>query len=82
MQTKEQVLELIRDALVEMFELDPARVTPEARLYDDLEIDSVDAVDLLDRVNRLTGRKISAGEFRSLRASEDRGGTVHGIRSA
>ncbi|MCC7200085.1 MAG: acyl carrier protein [Gammaproteobacteria bacterium] len=82
MQTKEQVLALIRDALVEMFELDPARVTPEARLYDDLEIDSIDAVDLLDRVKRLTGRKISAEDFRSVRTVEDLVETLHRIMSA
>jgi len=82
MQTKEQVLALIRDALVEMFELDPARVTPEARLYDDLEIDSIDAVDLLDRVKRVTGRKISADDFRSVRTVGDLVETLHRIMSA
>ena len=45
------MLELIRDkvnqALVEEFELEPAKMTPEARLKEDLGLDSLDAVDMV-----------------------------------
>ena len=71
MQTKEEVTEQVKAALVELFEIDPVRVTPEARLNEDLEIDSIDAVDLLDRLRRQTGRKISAEEFRTVRTVGD-----------
>jgi len=71
MQTKEQVTEQVRAALVELFEIEPGRITPEARLNEDLEIDSIDAVDLLDRLRRQTGRKISAESFRSVRTVGD-----------
>lgn len=71
MHTKEQVTEQVRAALVELFEIDPGRITPEARLNEDLEIDSIDAVDLLDRLRRQTGRKISAESFRSVRTVGD-----------
>lgn len=71
MQTKEEVTEQVKAALVELFEIDPVRVTPEARLNEDLEIDSIDAVDLLDRLRRQTGRKISAESFRSVRTVGD-----------
>nr|BFE92049.1 hypothetical protein GCM10020185_25850 [Pseudomonas brassicacearum subsp. brassicacearum] len=47
----------LRDALVELFELDPERVTLESNLYQDLEIDSIDAVDLIDHIKRQTGKK-------------------------
>ncbi|MGH8260222.1 MAG: acyl carrier protein [Steroidobacteraceae bacterium] len=67
----EQVYALIRSALVELFRLDPARITPEARLADDLEIDSIDAVDLVERVKRATGRKLSAEDFKSVRTVAD-----------
>jgi acyl carrier protein len=58
MQSKEEVTEHVKAALVELFEIDPGRITPEARLNEDLEIDSIDAVDLIDRLRRQTGRKI------------------------
>jgi acyl carrier protein len=71
MQTKDEILEQIRGSLTELFELDPARITLEARLNEDLEIDSIDAVDLLDGLRRQTGKKISAEDFRSVRTVGD-----------
>ncbi len=71
MQTKDEILEQIKASLTELFELDPAQVTLAARLNEDLEIDSIDAVDLLDGLRRQTGRKISAEDFRSVRTVGD-----------
>jgi acyl carrier protein len=70
-QSSEQVYEMIRGSLVELFRLDPARITPGARLADDLGVDSIDAVDLVDQVKRATGRKLSAQDFRSVRTVAD-----------
>jgi acyl carrier protein len=67
----EWVYRMIHSSLVELFRLDPARITPEARLADDLEIDSIDAVDLIDQVKRVTGHKVSAEDFRSVRTVSD-----------
>jgi acyl carrier protein len=71
MQTRDEILEQIKASLTELFELDPARITLAARLNEDLEIDSIDAVDLLDGLRRQTGRKISAEDFRSVRTVSD-----------
>ena len=71
MQTKDEILEQIKASLTELFELDPARITLAARLNEDLEIDSIDAVDLLDGLRRQTGKKISAEDFRSVRTVGD-----------
>jgi acyl carrier protein len=67
----QRAYEMIRSALVELFRLDPARITPEARLADDLGVDSIDAVDLVDQVKRATGKKVSAEDFRSVRTVSD-----------
>jgi acyl carrier protein len=82
MQTREEVLEQIKAALVELFEIEPSQVVPAARLNEDLEIDSIDAVDLLDRLKRQTGRKISAEQFRSVRTVDDLVDAVHAILQA
>lgn len=71
MQTRDEIIEQIKASLTELFELDPARITLAARLNEDLEIDSIDAVDLLDGLRRQTGKKISAEDFRSVRTVDD-----------
>jgi len=82
MQTKDEVLEQIQAALVELFEIEPGRITLAARLNEDLEIDSIDAVDLLDRLRRQTGRKISAEEFRTVRTVGDLVDAVYALVKA
>lgn len=71
MQTREDIFEILREALVELFELEPERVSLQASLYQDLEIDSIDAVDLIDHIKRKTGKKIAAEEFKAVRTVND-----------
>ncbi|MFJ4154337.1 MULTISPECIES: acyl carrier protein [unclassified Pseudomonas] len=71
MQTREDIFNILRDALVELFELEPASISLESNLYQDLEIDSIDAVDLIDHIKRQTGKKIAADDFKSVRTVND-----------
>jgi len=71
MHTREEIFVSLRDALVELFELEPERITLEANLYQDLEIDSIDAVDLIDHLKRQTGRKIAVEDFKAVRTVGD-----------
>jgi acyl carrier protein len=71
MQTRDDIFNTLRDDLVELFELPPERVTLDANLYQDLEIDSIDAVDLIDHIKRQTGKKIAAEEFKAVRTVND-----------
>lgn len=71
MQTRDEIFATLRAAMVELFELDAERVTLTADLYQDLEIDSIDAVDLIDHIKRQTGKKIAAEEFKSVRSVSD-----------
>jgi acyl carrier protein len=43
----EQAIQILKDTLVGEFELDPGSITPEARMREDLGLDSLDAVDLV-----------------------------------
>ena len=65
--------------LVDMFELDPADVTGDAQLYDDLDIDSIDAVDLIVRLKELTGRKVEPEDFKEIRTVEDVVDTIESL---
>lgn len=67
----EDLFARLRTMLTERFELDPATIRPEARLYEDLDLDSIDAVDLAIAVQELTGRKIRPRDFRDVRTVGD-----------
>ncbi len=71
MQNREDIFNLLRNALVELFELDPASISLDSHLYQDLEIDSIDAIDLIDHIKRQTGKKITAEDFKSVRTVND-----------
>ena len=71
MQSTQQIFEQLRGVLHELFEIDPAQVTLEAHLYDDLEIDSIDTIDLILRLKEMTGRKIQPEQFRNVRTVGD-----------
>lgn len=49
----------VSSLLVKLFEVDPQDIKPEARLYEDLELDSIDAVDMIVHLQKKTGKKSS-----------------------
>lgn len=69
--TRDQVLEKLTADLEEMFEIPADRVALDARLYEDLDLDSIDAVDLIVRLQALTNRKIKPDEFKAVRTVGD-----------
>ena len=71
MNSQEQVYQKVVEILEELFEIDPAAITPEANLYQDLDIDSIDAVDLVVELKKMTGKKIRPEDFKSVRTVQD-----------
>jgi acyl carrier protein len=63
--------EEISRAMVEMFELDPKTVTPEALLVEELGLDSIDAVDLAAKLYELTGKRLTEKDLRNFRSVVD-----------
>lgn len=68
---RDELFDELRSILVEMFELDEADIVPEARLYEDLDIDSIDAVDLVVRLKELTGTRVQPDQFKQVRTVGD-----------
>jgi acyl carrier protein len=64
-------LEQLQKFLMANFELGPEQVTPSARLVEDLELDSLDAVDLVVRLEQETGVEIAEGEIKGLETVQD-----------
>lgn len=77
--TKNELFERIATILHDSFEIEPARITPEARLYDDLDIDSIDAVDLIVQLKPLLGRSLQPDAFKSVRTVQDIVDVLYGL---
>lgn len=69
--TESEILEHLRTILAENFEVAPEAVTLEAHLYEELGLDSIDAVDLAIKVQQLTGRRIKPEDFKHVRTVGD-----------
>ena len=69
--TSEEILEHIKEIFVEIFELDGGDVELETRLYEDLDIDSIDAVDLMIALKKKTGKELNQDEFKQIRTVGD-----------
>ncbi len=68
---RDQVEAKITAVLVELFELDASDISLSSNLYEDLDIDSIDAVDLVVELKKLTGKKIKPEDFKSVRTVAD-----------
>ena len=54
----QQILDNLKKILEASFEIRPDRVVPEAKLFEELDLDSIDAVDLAIQVQQMTGKRI------------------------
>ncbi|AWP33352.1 acyl carrier protein [Pantoea sp. MBLJ3] len=71
MMNKEEIYQEVTSLLTSLFEIAPEDIHPEARLYEDLELDSIDAVDMVVHLQKRTGRKIKPEIFRAVRTVQD-----------
>ncbi len=71
MKTREEIEAKVSDILVDLFEVDPAEIRPDSQLYDELDIDSIDAVDMLVELKAYTGKKVSPEDFKAVRTVND-----------
>ncbi|HEY4645143.1 MAG TPA: acyl carrier protein [Steroidobacteraceae bacterium] len=71
MHTEQEIFEQVRRVLAELFELPPEKILLDAHLYTDLDIDSLDAIDLILELKELTGRKVQPEQFKHVRTVRD-----------
>ncbi|MBT4838821.1 MAG: acyl carrier protein [Methylococcales bacterium] len=69
--SKEQITQQVITTLTETFDLDQNMVTPDASLYEDLDLDSIDAIDLIVKLEKEINRKINANDFKHIRTVND-----------
>ena len=72
MMNDEEIRQQINEVIAEEFELDPAQLVPEATLYDDLGLDSLDAVDMVVAMEKSFGVKLANEEaIKAVRTMDD-----------
>ncbi|MTJ01718.1 acyl carrier protein [Idiomarina piscisalsi] len=71
MKTKDEVYTRLTQILEEDFEIESDDIALDANLYEDLDLDSIDAVDLVVKLREITGKKISPDAFKAVRTVED-----------
>jgi acyl carrier protein len=79
MLSRDEIYQKLKAYLEEMFEIPPQKVSLEARLNEDLDLDSIDAVDLVVTLQELTSRKLNPEEFKSVRTVGDIVDRVHAL---
>ena len=71
MQTKDAIYETLKGIFHELFEIEPESIELSLHLYDDLDIDSIDAVDMIVKLKDLTGKKLQPSDFKEVRTVQD-----------
>lgn len=69
--TKQEIFDKITDLLNTEFDLPKEKLVPEARMHEDLDLDSIDAVDMIVRLQKMTGIRVQPEEFKQIRTLWD-----------
>ena len=79
MANQQEIFDRVKQTLVDLFEVDGAKIVPGAHLYADLDIDSIDAIDLILELKAYTGKRIDPEQFKHVRTIDDLVAVVHGL---
>ncbi len=79
---KEDLYQRVADILRKSFEVDAAQISPQARLREDLDIDSIDAVELIVQLKPMVGGNLKPEAFKSVRTVSDVVDALHGMMQA
>jgi acyl carrier protein len=77
--SRDELYAWVVDLLAELFELDKSDLTPNSNLYADLDIDSIDAVDLAVKLKQLTGKRMQPEVFKTIRTIGDVVNALEGL---
>lgn len=77
MVSKDSIHAKVVEILSETFRLEPQKIVPEAHLYNDLDIDSIDAIDLLVKLQQITGKRMQPEAFKAARTVQDVVDAIH-----
>lgn len=82
MKNREDIFHTLQKLISEMFEIEADEISPTASLNQDLDIDSIDAVDLMVKLREVTGRRIQPEDFKNARTVQDVVETIYKMYNA
>jgi len=71
MKDRNEIYQMLSEILVTMFEIDENEISLDSHLYEDMDLDSIDAVDLVVKLREYTGKKINPEDFKLVRTVKD-----------
>jgi acyl carrier protein len=69
--TRAEVQDKVVSMMSEMFELTPEQLKPEAKLFEELDLDSIDAIDMVVKLQEMTGRRVNDAALKKVRTVSD-----------
>ena len=78
--SRQEILEHTRQVMVDLFEVEEADLREDARLYDDLDVDSIDTVDLMLELKRFINKDIDPQHFKEVRTLGDVVNAIDALR--
>lgn len=69
--TNEEIFKRLKDVLVNEFDIDEESVTLDANIVTDLDLDSIDAVELIVKMKPYLNGKIEPDVFKNVKTVED-----------
>lgn len=77
MKSEQEIFDSVAQVLHDTFGIDRERITPDSDLYTDLDIDSIDAIDLLVKLQKMTGKRLQPDAFKAVRKIRDVVDVIH-----
>jgi acyl carrier protein len=71
MPSRDEIFAIVREVLQKEFDIDASKLTPDTDLIDDLDLDSIDAIDMAVRLEERTGLHFEDDDLKALRTIRD-----------
>src|SRR5262245_60875427 len=69
--SRDEIFTKIVEILSDSFELDAKKITRASTLYEELDLDSIDAIDIFTQLRELTGRRPDPADARKVRTVDE-----------
>lgn len=77
--SKDDIYSEICNILVSEFDIDKSKLNQNANLFQDLDLDSIDVVDLAVRLQQFTQKRLSPEEFKQIKTVQDIVNTLYSL---
>jgi acyl carrier protein len=71
MKSKDEIFSQVRETMVSMFELESDSIKLDSHLFKDLDLDSIDAIDMAVKMQDLTGQRVEESALQGLQTVGD-----------